>query len=195
MPMKYDVNEVSYDRTARRFELFSQFDKYLNSGYRYAVADAEFMTVLTHYMYNTSGSDPLSPEKHPLHPSVSSGQSPVVVNDVAVPSSFFGSYGFLAYILFFGLIVMLCCIVVWHNMKMPEISGRVLSSSQLMWRTLAVMMWAGTSIYLYASYIGGVPFTGRLCPGLGVDAVGEAIESTLLLAFMTATSKAQEVNS
>ena len=189
VPMQYNVNEVSYDRTARRFELFSQFDKYLNSGYRYAVADAEFMTVLTHYMYNTSGSDPLSPEKHSLHPSISSGQSPVVVNDVAVPSSFFGSYGLLAYILFFGLIVALCIIVIWHNMKMPEYSGRVQSSPQIMWRTLAVMMWAGTSIYLYASYIGGVPFTGRLCPGLGVDAVGEAIESTLLLAFMTATSK------
>ena len=189
MPMKYDVNEVSYDRTARRFELFSQFDKYLNSGYRYAVADAEFMTVLTHYMYNTSGADPLSPEKHPLHPSISSGQSPVVVNDVAVPSSFFGSYGLLAYFVFFGLIVMLCIIVIWHNMLMPQMAGQVVTRPQLMWRTLAVMMWAGTSIYLYASYIGGVPFTGRLCPGLGVDAVGEAIESTLLLAFMTATSK------
>ena len=86
-------------------------------------------------------------------------------------------------------IVMLCIIVVWHNMRMPELSGLVHTSPQLVWRTLAVMMWAGTSIYLYASYIGGVPFTGRLCPGLGVDAVGEAIESTLLLAFMTATSK------
>ena len=187
--LKFDTNEVSYDRTARRFELFSQFDKYLNSGYRYAVADAEFMTVLTHYMYNNSGSDPLSPEKHPLHPSISSGQSPVVVNDVAVPSSFFGSYGLLSYIVFFGLIVLLCTIVIWHNTTMPETAGQVYSSSQLMWRTLAVMMWAGTSIYLYASYIGGVPFTGRLCPGLGVDAVGEAIESTLLLAFMTATRK------
>lgn len=189
LPMKYDVNEVSYDRTARRFELFSQFDKYLNSGYRYAVADAEFMTVMTHYMYNTSGADPLSPEKHPLHPSISSGLSPVIVNDVAVPSSFFGTYGLVAYFVFFGLIVMLCCIVIWQNMSMPELSGQILTSSQMIWRTLAAMMWAGTSIYLYASYIGGVPFTGRLCPGLGVDAVGEAIESTLLLAFMTATSK------
>ena len=189
LPMKYDVNEVSYDRTARRFELFSQFDKYLNSGYRYAVADAEFMTVMTHYMYNTSGEDPLSPEKHALHPSISSGLSPVIVNDVAVPSSFFGTYGLLAYFVFFGLIVIICCIVIWQNMSIPEVSGQIVSSSQLMWRTLAAMMWVGTSIYLYASYIGGVPFTGRLCPGLGVDAVGEAIESTLLLAFMTATSK------
>ena len=188
LPLKYNVDEVSYDRTARRFELYSQFDNYLNSGYRYAVADAEFMTVLTHYMYNTSGADPLSPEKHILHPSIASGQAPVIVNDVAVPSSFFGAYGLLAYIVFFGLIVLLCIVVFRQNMQMPQVSGPVRSSPQLVWRTLAVMMWAGTSLYLYLSYIGGVPFTGRLCPGLGVDAVGEAIESCLLLAFMTATS-------
>jgi len=191
MPLKYDVDSVSYDRTSRRFEMFAQFDKYVNSGYRYAVADAEFMTVLTHYMYNIDGSDPLSVEKHSLHPSVSTGQSPVVVNDVAVPCCFFGTYGLLAYLVFFGLLVLLSMAVLSHGMRLPRVTGDIVITPQRMWCILALMMWVGTTIYLYASYVGGVPFTGRLCPGLGVDAVGEAIESCLLLAFMTADTWSQ----
>ena len=58
---------------------------------------------------------------------------------------------------------------------------------RMLWRILAVLMWACTSFYLYASYVGQFPFTGRLCPGYGVDSVGEALESMSLLAFMTAT--------
>ena len=52
---------------------------------------------------------------------------------------------------------------------------------------MAVMMWVGTSVYLYGSYLGTFPFTGKLCPGFGVDSVGEVLESMILLAFMTAT--------
>jgi hypothetical protein len=57
---------------------------------------------------------------------------------------------------------------------------------------LAVLMWVGTSVYLYLSYIGMVPFTGRLNPGFGVDSVGEMLESAILLAFMTATALRNE---
>ena len=60
------------------------------------------------------------------------------------------------------------------------------------WRVLAVLMWVGTSVYLYLSYIGMVPFTGRLNPGFGVDSVGEMLESAILLAFMTATALRNE---
>jgi hypothetical protein len=130
-------------------------------------------------------------EKHSLHPSVSTGQSPVVVNDVAVPCCFFGTYGLLAYLVFFGLLVLLSMAVLSHGMRLPRVTGDIVITPQRMWCILALMMWVGTTIYLYASYVGGVPFTGRLCPGLGVDAVGEAIESCLLLAFMTADTWSQ----
>jgi hypothetical protein len=49
-----------------------------------------------------------------------------------------------------------------------------------------MFMWVGTSLYIYLSYIDWLPFTGRLNPGLGVDAVGEALETAILLAFMAA---------
>lgn len=49
-------------------------------------------------------------------------------------------------------------------------------------------MWVGTTLYLYISYLGQLPFTGRLNPGFGVDSVGEMLETALLLAFMTATA-------
>ena len=187
----YDAEEVDYSRTSRRFQMFSQFDKYRNSGYRYAVSDAEFMTVMIHGMYNGTGADPLSPERHPLHPSVSTGQSPVVLNDVSLPIAFFGTYGFLAYVVFFSLLALLLLAVVGYGL--PGVDGGRKSLSDIdidvtmLWRLLAVLMWVCTSYYLYASYVGQFPFTGRLCPGYGVDSVGEALESVILMAFMTAT--------
>ena len=188
LPLKYDVEEVSYDRAPRRFEMFSQFEKYMNSGYRYAVADAEFMTVLTHYMYNADGSDPLSPERHILHPSVSTGQSPVVLNDVSAPAALFGAYGWMAYIVYFLLPALLLAVVGRYSLQVSRAPGDAPIDLKTLWRMIAVMMWVGTTLYLYASYVGWMPFTGRLNPGLGVDAVGEALESAALLAFMTATS-------
>ena len=58
----------------------------------------------------------------------------------------------------------------------------------MQWRLLAMMMWVGTSFYIYLSYVGKLPFTGRLNPGCGVDAVGEALETAFLLAFMAAVT-------
>ena len=188
LPLTYDVEDVSYDRTPRRFEMFSQFEKYMNSGYRYAVADAEFMTVLTHYMYNADGTDPLSPERHILHPSVSTGQSPVVLNDVSAPAAFFGAYGWVAYIVYFGLLALLLTAVTRYSLQTSHTPGEPYLDRKTLWRVIAVMMWVGTTLYLYASYVGRLPFTGRLNPGLGIDAVGEALETAALLAFMTATT-------
>ncbi|MBO4659071.1 MAG: hypothetical protein J5637_05565 [Prevotella sp.] len=182
-----DADEVDYSRSTRRFHMFSQFEKYRDSGYRYAVSDTEFMTVMMHYMYNTSGADPLSPERHMLHPSVSTGQSPVVLNDVSLQAAFFGTYGLGAYVVYFGLLVLLAVALTLYNLPRSISRGSMPLDVRLVWRLLAMMMWVGTSVYLYCSYTGHFPFTGRLNPGLGVDSVGEALESTLLLAVMTAT--------
>ena len=179
-----DTEKVAYSRATRRFNMYSQFEKYRNSGYRYALSDTEFMTVMVHYMYNVSGKDPLSNEHHFLHPSVSSGQSPVVLNDVSLQGAFFGAYGLLAYVVYFGLLALLAWLVLTYSMHEP--SG--LLHAQLRWRVLAVLMWVGTTLYLYISYLGQLPFTGRLNPGFGVDSVGEMLETALLLAFMTATA-------
>ena len=186
-----DTEKVAYSRATRRFNMYSQFEKYRNSGYRYALSDTEFMTVMVHYMYNISGKDPLSNEHHFLHPSVSSGQSPVVLNDVSLQGAFFGAYGLLAYVVYFGLLALLAWLVLTYSFHEP--SG--ILHAQLRWRVLAVLMWVGTTLYLYISYLGQLPFTGRLNPGFGVDSVGEMLETALLLSFMTATAlKIEKVN-
>ena len=184
----FDADNVDYDRTPRRFMMFSQFEKYRNSGYRYAVSDTEFMTVMVHGMFNTDGGDPMSPERHALHPSVSTGQSPVVLNDVSMPVAFFGTYGLCAYLVYFGLLALLVLAVVGYTLPPPRQLERSMDVDVTMiWRLLSVMMWVGTSYYLYSSYVGLFPFTGRLNPGMGIDSVGEALESVILMAFMTAT--------
>ena len=189
----YDPNDVDYSRKTRRFMMFSQFNDYRNSGYRYAVSDTEFMTVMVHGMFNTDGADPLSPERHQLHPSVSSGQSPVVLNDVSMPVAFFGTYGWTTYIVYFSLILLLVVTVVGYSLPSQKRMNEGTAIDRMtVWRLLSMLMWAGTSYYLYVSYSGRFPFTGRLNPGLGLDSVGEALESTILLAFMTATQLWQE---
>ena len=185
----FDVENVTYNRGNRRFMMYSQFEKYRNSGYRYAVSDTEFMTVMGHYMYQTNGRDPLSNEHHYLHPSISSGQSPVVLNDVSIQAAFFGTYGWLAYVVFFGLLVVIAWVVLSYSI---DYNYEKCLHRQMRWRVLAVLMWVGTSVYLYLSYIGMVPFTGRLNPGFGVDSVGEMLENAILLAFMTATALRNE---
>ena len=62
--------------------------------------------------------------------------------------------------------------------------GRIAQIGIYLARLLAMFMWVGTSLYIYFSYIDWLPFTGRLNPGFGVDAVGEALETAFLLAFM-----------
>jgi len=184
----YDPADVDYSRKTHRFMMFSQFNDYRNSGYRYAVSDTEFMTVMVHSMFRTDGTDPLSPERHQLHPSLSSGQSPVVLNDVALPVAFFGTYGWPTYFVYFALLALLVATVVGYSLpSQRRMDDGTAIDLMMVWRLLALMMWAGTTFYLYVSYTGRFPFTGRLNPGLGLDSVGEALESATLLAFMTAT--------
>lgn len=185
-PKKIDPNVVTNDRMEKRFSEFAMADRYAATGYRYAQGDEEFMMVLSHSMLNSSWSDPLSANHHPLHPLVSRGQTPVVLNDVSAPAAFFGSYGGIWLLIIF--LIFIACFA----------SG-VHRSSENSWmdqhsvhRLLASCMWFSATLLLIASYFRIVPYTGRLIPGLGVDALGEALECSALLAFMLSTQLFEE---
>lgn len=182
----FSTDEVNYSRMSRRIMLYSNFSDLQKSGYRYAESDAEFMTIMSHYMQNYEGKDPLSNEEHFLHPSVSTGQSPVVLNDLSVPIAFIGSYGVIrSSCVYFLLLIALLILVIQFSVGYETTDGwESYLTNAMQRRLLAVFMWVGTSFYIYMSYLGHIPFTGRLNPGFGVDAVGEALESAILLAFM-----------
>lgn len=190
--MIFNPENVNYDRMPRRMMLYSNFDDLQKSGYRYSESDAEFMVIMSHYMQSDSlarhNHDPLSNDAHFMHPSVSSGQSPVALNDLSVPIAFFGSYGsFVTYVVYFALLALLLWIVMCHTLAYKDkYDARLTRSCQ--WRLLAMFMWVGTSLYIFFSYIDWLPFTGRLNPGFGVDSVGEALESAFLLAFMASVT-------
>ncbi len=116
IPLLLKANTIDYNRASRRFLSATQFEKFQDSGYRYAVSDAEFMIVMSHYMFNCDGSDPLSNTEHMLHPSLSAGQSPVILNDVSIQNSFFGTYGFWAFVVFFALLALLAWLVFKHTL-------------------------------------------------------------------------------
>ena len=188
---KSDNNNVNYDRMNRRFDLLLNYNDVKDKGFRYSESDVEFMVVMAHYMQNNNGDDPLSNDKHLLHPSISTGQSPVVLNDVSIQSSFFSAYGWKAKAVYFTLLLLLVftvCFYVNYSSERETSIGMVRTYYSVgtmdVRRMLAVFMWVGTSLYLYMSYCGYLPFTGRLNPGFGVDSVGEVLESALLIAFM-----------
>lgn len=179
-------SESNSERAHRRVSMLINWEEYSQSGKRYAESDAEFVRVMQHYMFNGKefvASDPLSNDDHILHPSISTGQNSVIQNDVSIQACFFGTYGWYTYIIYFGLLAILCWVVIknalWHQGKIGKC---------VYWRALAMFMWVGTSLYLFLSYCGVLPFTGRLNPGFGVDSVGEALETSILIAFMLASS-------
>lgn len=191
--------DVDYGRTARRIQMYSDFGMQREKGYRYTESDAEFMAIMSHYMVkgNSESHDPLSNEENFLHPSVSTGQSPVVLNDLSVPIAFFGCYGIKAKFLYLSLIILLLILVISYNTKyvgqFPVVGmdgGKTVHPfpREMRWCLLAVFMWVGTSFYLYLSYSGWLPFTGRLNPGMGVDSMGEALESAILMAYMASVT-------
>lgn len=192
----FNPENVNYSRMSRRINLYSNFDVLQKQGFRYTDSDAEFMVVMSHYMQEDNTSDPLSNDLHPLHPSVSTGQSPVVLNDLSVPAAFVAPYGaFKPSVIYFLLMTSLLLMVINFSFMLTANTYTYDSTSfenkltpAMQWRLLAVYMWIGTSLYIYFSYLGRLPFTGRLNPGFGVDAVGEAIESAFLLAFMLSIS-------
>lgn len=191
-------SDSNSERSHRRVSMLINWGEYANSGKRYAESDAEFIRVMQHYMFNGKefvATDPLSNDDHILHPSISTGQASVIQNDVSIQGCFFGAYGWVTYVVYFGLLALLCWLVV-KNAVYPVVS---LSKGErenitigigrwVYWRTLAMFMWVGTSLYLFLSYCGVLPFTGRLNPGFGVDSVGEVLETSILIAFMLASS-------
>lgn len=175
--------KVDYSRMTRRITLFADFSKLQENGYRYNESDAEFMIIMNHYMQHDDGHDPLSNDMHFMHPSVSSGQSPVVLNDLSLPIAFLGTYGIkVTTFVYLLLLFLLSWLVMRYSFGYSDNDPKMDRSMQ--WRLLALFMWVGTCFYIYLSYLGRLPFTGRLNPGYGVDAVGEALETALLLAFM-----------
>lgn len=183
----FSPEKVDYSRMSRRLMLYSNFDDLQKSGYRYNESDAEFMVIMSHYMQKQHSQDPLSNDTHFMHASVSTGQSPVALNDLSVPIAFFGSYGVQkATAVYFLLLVLLMWTVLRYSLGYQDTDARLSTTTQ--WRLLALLMWLGTSLYIYFSYIDWLPFTGRLNPGFGVDAVGEVLETAFLLAFMGAVS-------
>ncbi len=188
-PAVVDTSEVSYGRMERRLNLFLEYDSTKEAGYRYSESDMEFMQVMSHYMQRRDiTDDPLCNDSHFLHPSISTGQSPVVLNDVSIQSSFFGSYGWPAHVIFMLLLLVLSGLVCTFNFQ--SYYYNVQDEDQhsfivMRRRILALFIWLGASMYLYLSYLGYLPYTGRLIPGYGVDSVGEALEICFLIAFMS----------
>ena len=182
-------SDPDLSRGHRRANMTVNWNSYANSGYRYAESDAEFTRVMKHYMFSNEfvSSDPLSNDSHILHPSISTGQAPVILNDVSLQSCFFGTYGKMTYLVYFALLTLLCLLVITNTIGDSGIIGR-----WVYWRALAMFMWIGTSLYLFLSYMGILPFTGRLNPGFGVDSVGEALETSILMAFMLSTAPYKE---
>ena len=186
LPIYAKEDTAKYSRTTRRISMYADFENQRNKGYRYSESDAEFMAIMAHYTgkKDTIKADPLSNDIYPLHSSFSSGQAPVILNDMSVPAAFLGCYGWKAKIAYFLLPIALMLLVFTLNLKYFSQSIHALFTSQARRAMLASFMWVGTTAYLYLSYRGAMPFTGRLNPGLGVDSLGEAMESTILLAFM-----------
>lgn len=186
------TEEITYDRTNRRMMLYADYEDLKKSGYRYADSDTEFMVILSHYLNcenNSEGAnDPLNANEHYLHPSISTGQSPVVLNDVSIQSSFFGAYGKFTYFIYWGLLLVLVIIVLTFNFNSEYAKGLYLQlSNQIIWRNMALLLWTSTTFYIFMSYIDFLPFTGRLNPGFGVDSVGESLETAVLLALMSSS--------
>lgn len=185
---KHLSSGVDYGRTDRRLSLWLEYDTVKEKGYRYSENDAEFMSVMTKYMMldtDTICADPLDGNVHLLHPSVSSGQSPVILNDLSAPGAFFSAYGSKAYWICILLVLAMIVTVMVYTFF---VDGYAFLSVQMIWRVSALLMWISATAYLFSSYIGMVPFTGRLIPGFGVDSVGEALEFVFLFGFMASTA-------
>lgn len=189
-----DPDEVSWSRLTRRVAMFSDYDKTREAGYRYSEADMEFMQIMCHYMQDYSlDKDPFSNETNPLHKSVSTGQSPVVLNDVSAPAAFFGPLGWPAHIIFFFMLIILMGTVMIYCFTSDYTDrGDSFAFSVTRQRLIAMLIWLGASVYLYMSYLGCLPYTGRLIHGYGVDSVGEALEICVLLGFMSSVAIEQK---
>ena len=196
----YNPENIDYERSTRRIQNCIDPGKVKDAGYIYTESDMQWMEIMRYYAekvnVGSGNDDDIYGEDNDFHQLVSSGQSPVILNDLCVPGVYLGSlrswglFGLLFGILAMGILVFWFSIGdTWRqNPQHFEINR------QLIGRLLAANLWIGVTLYLLASYYWLVPFTGRLIPGFAVDAVGEYLEIIVLFAFMCTLSKPNKSN-
>jgi hypothetical protein len=184
--------EIDYSRSTRRVQNCIDPDKVKEAGYLYTESDMQWMEVMRHYAQKVKagrGDDyDIYGEENNFHQLVASGQSPVILNDVCVPGVYLGSLRCWGWAGLLWGVVALGLLVYWFSIgdTWRQNPKNYTVNRQLIGRLLAGNLWIGVTLYLLASYYWCVPFTGRLIPGFGVDAVGEALEIIVLFAFMCA---------
>jgi hypothetical protein len=194
---KTNPENIDYERSTRRIQNCLDPDKVREAGYLYTESDMQWMQAMRYYAekvetgrgknYDIYGED------NNFHQLIASGQSPVILNDVCVPGVYLGSlhgYGWLG--LLIGVVVLGFLVYwfsigdCWRNADLKGTQKPFKITQRSIGRLLAGNLWIGVTLYLLLSYYWLVPFTGRLIPGFGVDAVGEALEIIVLFAFMCA---------
>ena len=185
-----NTEKIDYSRESRRIQNYISPSEVKNAGYLYSENDMQWMEVMRHYAEKVGDGRgdnyDIYSEENNFHQLVSTGQSPVILNDVGIPVVYLGSmrgwgwFGLLFGLLALGFFVYLFSIGdTWR-----QDSEKFTINRQLIGQLLAANLWIGVTLYLLASYYCMVLFTGRLIPGFGVDAVGEALEIIVLFAFM-----------
>jgi hypothetical protein len=185
-----NTEKIDYSRGSRRIQNCISSSEVKKAGYLYSESDMQWMEVMRYYAEKVEagrGKDyDIYSEDNNFHSLVSTGQSPVILNDVGIPGVYLGSmrgwgwFGLLFGVFALGFFVYLFSIGdTWRQEPRAFTINR-----QLIGQLLAGNLWIGVTLYLLASYYWIVPFTGRLIPGFGVDAVGEALEIIVLFAFM-----------
>jgi hypothetical protein len=187
---KTNPENIDYERRTRRIQNCIMPKRVKKAGFLYSESDMQWMESMRYYAEKVkkgkSENYDIYGENNNFHPLISSGQSPVILNDVCVPGVYLGSlrrlgcFGLLFGVLALGILVYWFSIGdTWRRNPTNFEINRLLIG-----RLLAGNLWIGATLYLLLSYYWVVPFTGRLIPGFGVDAVGEALEIIVLFAFM-----------
>lgn len=193
--LKSDPENVDFDRKSRRIQNCILPDEVKKAGYIYTESDMQWMEIMRHSAEKVNkpedGDKDIFSETNNFHPIVSSGQSPVILNDVSVPMVYLGSlrgwgwFGLLFGTLALGVLTFWYSIGdSWRNAQINSEHQKFKITHRSIGRLLASNLWIWVTWYLMASYYWIVPFTGRLMPGYGVDAVGEAIEILIFFGFL-----------
>ncbi len=191
----YNANpaEVDYDRRSRRINIVLAEEQVREAGYSYTESDMQWMDLMHYYVEkafspNTDNTD-IYDADNGFHSLIATGQSPVVLNDVSMPAAYFGPLKLRGFISFIWGLFVIGVLIVWFNffVSHKKSNGEIVIDdfdTYRIGRIIAGCLWIGVSIYIFVSYTLLIPFTGRLIPGFGVDAVGEALEILVLFTFM-----------
>jgi len=184
---------ITMERYSRRINFFSDFNNIHKQGLKYTENDAEFFAIISHYSGMIKEKKEHFPSStSPIHSSISSTQSPVVINDLSFPVGFIASYHFIGIAFILAVWLVLLFMVYAHtlgqatngpfanpNSKSGFQAGDTANYLHMKWliRLFSVNILIFTSLYLLVSYFGMVPFTGRLIYGVGQDSVTEVAET------------------